>query len=172
MATQAAALSTTYTRARPQPPENDFHGEFLPPPAGLPKFLQGAPLSGTVLVPLSLAGGYVCLAEGDCMAPTVRHDDRLVFHPRARIARGMIVGVSYHDGRQPQVKRLASDLPEPADLPPNVVRAILLEMDNPRTQFCVAWTQIERVHALVGVVRDGMWIELVANPFGNGGAPC
>jgi hypothetical protein len=79
----------------------------------------------------------------------------------------MIVGVSYHDGRQPQIKRLASDLPEPPNLPANVERTIVLEMDSPREQFIVAWRQVERVHALVGVVRGGIYLPIVADPFGT-----
>jgi hypothetical protein len=165
MATQAAALRIT--DGRTQPPNNDFQGEFLPPAADLPKYLVGQRTTGTVLVPSSLAGGYVVLAGGDCMAPTVRHDDRLVFHPDVRVERGMIVGVSYRDGRQPHLKRLASDLPEPADLPANIERMILLEMDNPRQQFIVAWRQVERLHALVGVVRAGAYVSIVSNPFGT-----
>jgi hypothetical protein len=41
----------------------------------------------------------------------------------------------------------------------------LLEADTPREQFIVAWREVERVHALVGVVRDGTYVPIVANPF-------
>lgn len=144
--------------------------QIVPSP-GAPKYLEGKGIVGTVLVPRSLAGGYAVAVDGDCMAPAVLDEDTLIFHPGVCPAQGMIVGVYFHDCRQCSLKRLVSAFPESArqyDAEPTV----LLEMDNPRTKFCVARRTIDRLHVLVGVVRAGAYLPIIANPFGGESGRC
>jgi hypothetical protein len=44
-------------------------------------------------------------------------------------------------------------------------QSILLEMDNPRTQFLVPVSQIDRIHVVVGIIREGVYRPLVDDPF-------
>jgi len=127
----------------------------------LPTAFRHARVRRTIAVPVHDPEAYAIICEGNCLAPLIRDGETVVLSPSTKVEKAMIVVMNFKDGRQSKIKRLADDPPRPPQAADEVEFLWMLEMDNPRRPFFVLQEDVESVHAVAGVLRDGKWLPLI-----------
>ena len=127
----------------------------------VPEQIRGNRIKRQVMVPARYAGAYGVGVDGDCLAPAILDGDTAVLSPAIKPQPRMVVAVFFKDRRQPVVKRLTFSLPPLLSTRGgNAQFIVIVEMDNPPRTFAIPSSEIDVVHACVGVVRNGAYIAL------------
>jgi hypothetical protein len=119
---------------------------------------------GTVMVPLEFKGSYAVIAEGQCLGDLIRDGETIIISPSKKVEPGMIVALGFLDKRQSVIKRLVSPLFIAPGADDNIEHLLAVEMDNPKKRFFIKPSSLEFVHAVVGVMRDGEFVNIVPAP--------
>lgn len=132
----------------------------------LPRPLRGKPVLGHVRIPGTIADPYAYAVNctGDCMAPDILDGDVAIISPAVKVERGMIVTINFKDGRQGAIKQLVSDIPSPMEADDDIERMVQFEMLNPPKRLLARPSDIEVLHACVGVLRGEKYISLSPLP--------
>jgi hypothetical protein len=131
----------------------------------LPASFKGKKPVGFVNAPRGIdPTSYAATVRGDCMSPQLNDGDVVVISPKTVVRPGMIVAFSFKSGAEGTIKRLKSELFKPATVGSNCQLLITVEMDNPREQFFIDPCKIDQAQAVIGVVRDGVYLSIVPPP--------
>jgi len=114
---------------------------------------------GFVACPVDDPLAYALIVDGDCLSPLIQDGDFAVVSPLADVVEGTIVAFSFLDGRQGSIKRLTYLPPKPHP-DSEIEELIRVEMDNPPKTFFLSRSVLDKMHAVVGVVRKGEFIAL------------
>lgn len=125
----------------------------------IPKEAKGKPPIGFVACPIDDPLAYGLIVEGDCLHPLIQDGDFAIVSPLADVVEGTIVAFSFLDGRQGSIKRLAHLPPKPHP-DDEIEELIRVEMDNPPKTFFLSRSVLDKMHAVVGVVRKGEFIAI------------
>ncbi|HEY1709594.1 MAG TPA: S24 family peptidase [Rhizomicrobium sp.] len=133
----------------------------------LPACLMNATPVASLCIPTEMAPalradrhGYVIGCDGDCMAPDLQPGDAVLISPAMKVRPGMIVALTIKGAPGGALKRLVTALPPPLPAGGECEPAIVLQMDRPLTTMAIRAHRIDRIHAAVGVVREGRYVAL------------
>lgn len=117
---------------------------------------------GYETVPTADPDAYIVIVDGNCLAPLLQHDDKVVLSPATKLLGGMIARIwPRKEGQRPTLKRLET-VPPPGGFPPahpedEIAHGLVVSQQNPPRRFWLDAAHISAVHAAVGRIRGGSY---------------